>query len=303
VLAGRIDCRSRQAARGPSRPEAKSFWITMNGSSPSARERRRGERASEAGSSVAKPRDRWRVPSKPVGSRERIGLGAPVEGRRFGSGKSSSLTRGRRKRSWFLASARGQHSGRLRGATGSVRGRTSASRMVENAKPGWRRQKGGARICPRRKANRAVYGSAEAGGAPSSARPAGVGLSQDGPTSHGRTGPLRKKGEGKHPAVSAAQATRPEVERSTGARVESRLQRSERGIFSAPSRGAERQTKVARGSTMRRRVLTGRARTHRAKRVRGLSRERNRERGGLRSIARSRSNRRKAPWAHGWRCL
>lgn len=62
VLAGRIDCRSRQAARGPSRPEAKSLWITMGGSSPSARERRRGERASEAGSSVAKPRDRWRAP-------------------------------------------------------------------------------------------------------------------------------------------------------------------------------------------------------------------------------------------------
>lgn len=62
VLAGRIDCRSRQAARGPPRPEAKSLWITMGGSSPSARERRRGERASEAGSSVAKPRDRWRAP-------------------------------------------------------------------------------------------------------------------------------------------------------------------------------------------------------------------------------------------------
>jgi hypothetical protein len=44
---------------------------------------------------------------KPVESRERIDLGAPVEGRRFGSGKSSSLTRGRRKRSWFLESVRG----------------------------------------------------------------------------------------------------------------------------------------------------------------------------------------------------
>lgn len=106
VLAGRIDCRSRQAARGPSRPEAKSLWITMDGSSPTARERRRGERASEAGSSVAKPRDRWRAPSKPVGSRQRVDLGAPVEGRRFGSGKSSPLTRGRRKRSWFLESVR-----------------------------------------------------------------------------------------------------------------------------------------------------------------------------------------------------
>lgn len=67
VLAGRIDCRSRQAARGPSRPGAKSSRTTMNGSSPSARERRRGERASEAGSSVAKPRDRWRAPSNQSG--------------------------------------------------------------------------------------------------------------------------------------------------------------------------------------------------------------------------------------------
>lgn len=155
----------------------------------------------------------------------------------------------------------------------------------------------------RRKANRDVYGSAEAGGAPSSARPAGVGLSQDGPAPHGRTRRHRKVEKGKHPAVSAAQAARPEVERSTGARVECRLQKSERGIFSAPSRGAARQTEVARSSTLRRRVLTRHARTHRATRVRGLSRERNWERGGLRSIARSRSNRRKAPWAHGWRCL
>lgn len=213
------------------------------------------------------------------------------------------MTRGRWQRFWFLASVRGSRFGRLRGATGSVRGRTSASRMAEKARPRWRRQKAVPGSAPRRKANRDVYGSAKAGGAPSSARPAGVGLSQDGPASHGRTRLVRKNGKGKHPAVSAAQATRPEVERSTGARVESRLQRSERSIFSAPSRGAERQTEVARSSTLRWRVLTGRARTHRATRVRGLSRERNRERGGLRSIARSRSNRRKAPWAHGWRCL
>jgi len=176
--------------------------------------------------------------------------------------------------------------------------------MAENARPRRRRQRGGARISTRRKANRAVYGSAEAGGAPSSARPAGVGLSQDGPASHGRIQPaLQEEGRRSILRSAPAQATRPEVERSTGARVEGRLQRSERGIFSAPSRGAARQTEVARSSTLRRRVLTRHARTHRATRVRGLSRERNRERGGLRSIARSRSNRRKAPWAHGWRCL
>jgi len=146
VLADRIDCRSRQAARGPSRPKAKSFRTTMKGSSPSARERRRGERASEAGSSVAKPRDRWRAPSKPVGSRERIDLGAPVEGRRFGSGKSSPFDEGAAEAVLVPRKCPGfTDSGRLRGATGSVRGRTSASRMAENAKPRWHRQRGG---CP-----------------------------------------------------------------------------------------------------------------------------------------------------------
>jgi len=123
----------------PFTPEDEESSDHDDGSSPSARERRRGERASEAGSSVAKPRDRWRVPTKPVGSRERIDLGAPVEGRRFGSGKSSSLTRGRRKRSWLLESVR--VSGLLRGATGSVRGRTSASCMAEKARPRWYRRK------------------------------------------------------------------------------------------------------------------------------------------------------------------
>jgi hypothetical protein len=77
-----------------------------NGSSFSARERWRGERASEAGSSVAKPRDRWRAPTQPEGSRERVFSGALVEGRRSGSGKSPPLTWGRRKRLWFLSSTR-----------------------------------------------------------------------------------------------------------------------------------------------------------------------------------------------------
>lgn len=45
----------------------------------------------------------------------------------------------------------------------------------------------------------------------------------------------------------------------------SRLQRSERGIFSAPSKGAARQTKTARSSTERRRTWTGCVRALRAK--------------------------------------
>jgi len=68
-------------------------------------------------------------------------LGSTCRGKALRIGKVVLFDEGRRKRSWFLVSTRGENSGRLRGATGSVRGRTSASRMVENAKPRWRRQK------------------------------------------------------------------------------------------------------------------------------------------------------------------
>lgn len=172
----------------PFTPEDEESSDHDDGSSPSARERRRGERASEAGSSVAKPRDRWRVPSKPVEPREWVGLGAPVEGRRFGSGKSSSLTRGRRKRSWLLESVRGlpralagRDRERQRSDVSLVHGRKSQAEVAPS--------EGGARHPPSRKARRAVHGSAEAGGAPSSARPAGAGSPQGGPASHGRTRP------------------------------------------------------------------------------------------------------------------
>lgn len=72
-----------------------------------------------------------------------------------------------------------------------------------------------------------------------------------------RTGEPYLHGYGKHPAVSAAQVARSEVERSTGARVVSRLQRSERSIFSAPSRRAARQTEVGRSSAKRPHALDG----------------------------------------------
>jgi len=138
-----------------------------------------------------------------------------------------------------LRKAVGRDRERQRSDVSLVRGR---KRQAEVAPP-----EGGARICHSPKGEQRRVRSAKAGGAPSSARPAGVGLSQDGPASHGRTGTLRKKGKGKHPAVSAAQATRPEVERSTGARVESRLQRSERGIFSAPIEGSREANRGCTG--------------------------------------------------------
>jgi hypothetical protein len=244
----------------PFTPEDEESSDHDDGSSPSARERRGGERASEAGSSVAKPRDRWRVPSKPVEIARAVRLGNTCRWKALRIGKVVPLTRGRRKRSWLLESVR--VSGLLRGATGSVRGRTSASRMAENARPRWHRQKAAPGIHRAERRGEAVHGSAEAGGAPSSARPAGAGSPQGG-SGVARENPTL--GSGKHPAVSAARAARPEVERSTGARVVSRLQRSERSIFSATSRGAARQTEVVRGSTERRRASTGRVRTLRAK--------------------------------------
>jgi hypothetical protein len=130
------------------------------GSSSPARERREGERAPEAESSVAKPRDRWRVPtpsccasgelgegccasgqpSRESGresgtlSRERLRkrsflrrdakappLGALVEERRPEPGKSSPLTGWRWKRLWCsLASGRSSGSDGMRQRTSEV---------------------------------------------------------------------------------------------------------------------------------------------------------------------------------------
>ena len=113
-------------------------------------------------------------------------------------------------------------------------------------------------------------------------------MPQGGLALHGRT---RALGLGKHPAVSAARAARPEVERFTGARVVCRLQRSARSIFSVPSRGAARQTEVVRSSAGRPFVSTGRTGTLRAKgcedfranvtgNAKGFARSRGRDRTG-----------------------
>jgi hypothetical protein len=103
VLAGRIGCRSRQAALGPSRPRAKSSWFTTSGLA-----------ASRESVEVANER---RKPNRRRQSRE-IGGGSPittgssrkrpcwrhsVDGRRSGPGKSLSLTRGRWQRFWLFA--------------------------------------------------------------------------------------------------------------------------------------------------------------------------------------------------------
>jgi hypothetical protein len=184
-----IDCRSRQAARGPSRPGAKSTWITGVGLA-SPRESAGGVKERR------KPNRRWQ--SREIGggfpqtggSRERPSWEHSVERRRSGSGKSSSLTRGRRKRSWFLAKRPAKSRVASGGATGSVRGSiaSSARGRQRQARVG----PSDRRIPGTHQAERqggAVCDSAEAGGVPSSMRPAGVGLPQGGLASHGRTRP------------------------------------------------------------------------------------------------------------------
>jgi hypothetical protein len=281
----RIDCRSRQAARGPSRPRAKSPRNTSNGSSHSARERRRGERAPEAGSSVAKPRDRWRVPSKPVEVREHSGLGAPVDGRRFGSGKSSSLTRGRRKRSWLLAS--------VRSSTPDGYGARQGASEVGRQPCAWSKtpRQGGPPVPgeARHPASReASWGRARIGRSWRRAvkrGPAGVGLPQGGPASHGRTRPS-PVGEASCDQRSASCAPGSRAIHGCSCRGsiaevgEKHLLRSGRG----EPRGKPRRSGVARSGEASRRDAPSAS----GERVRGLSRERNREREGLRSIARSR---------------
>lgn len=85
------------------------------------------------------------------------------------------------------------------------------------------------------------------GTAPSSALYLGLGRRKAGWRRSCRRAPARVVA-----AVGEAKATRSGITRSTGARVVSRLQKSARSIFLTPSRGAERQTEEARGSTSRR---------------------------------------------------
>jgi hypothetical protein len=76
--------KSTGGARPPS-PMREEHVDNEGRSSPEARERHRGERAPEAGSSVAKRRERWRALHLiGNGGRESAHQGAPVDGRRLG---------------------------------------------------------------------------------------------------------------------------------------------------------------------------------------------------------------------------
>jgi len=158
-----------------------------DGSSPSARECRRGERASEAGSSVAKPRNRWRVPNKPVGLRERHDQGATCRGKALRIGKIILLDErvveailAPRKRPGDRVAA-GCDRERQRSDVSLVPGRQSQAEVASLASF--------ARISRAERQTRTVYGPTEAGDAPSSACPAGAGSPQGGLATHGRTRP------------------------------------------------------------------------------------------------------------------
>jgi hypothetical protein len=89
----------------------------------------------------------------------------------------------------------------------------------------------------------------EAGGCAVKRTPPGAGSSQDGLAPQVAAGSASFR---RRQAVGEAQAARSGIRRSTGARIVSWLQKSVRSIFLARSRGAERRTEEARGSTQRR---------------------------------------------------
>jgi len=138
-----------------------------------------------------------------------------------------------------------------RGATESVRGTSPTWHAVDNAAARWQPP---LCVCPRLHPHRSATGRErewseipKLGTAPSSALYLGPGRRKTGwRRSRSRVSARRVA------AVGEAQAPRSGIRRSTGARVVSRLQKSARSIFLTPSRGAERQTENARGSTSRR---------------------------------------------------
>jgi hypothetical protein len=103
-------------------------------SSPSMREHRRGESASEAGSSAAKPRDRWRA--HPRAWRESAAGGASVEERRSGSGKLSHVDDAGGQNDLGCSNRPHSRCGRKEERHGASEVDPTAPVMAENATPG-----------------------------------------------------------------------------------------------------------------------------------------------------------------------
>ena len=200
---------------------------------------------------MAKRRQRWRVVNQfwKWIARKRVQT-ALVGRRRLGPGKSSSLTRGRRKRFWRLAPAPSFCSGAAWGATGGVRDHSRGSAREENPRTG----RGSSRTSDapafeRMQARNTVPRGVEAVPAPSSAGQPGPASSQDGAASHGRS--VRFTPSAKH---LAAAWRKPRARKSSDPRVLVSLvgcrSRGEASCSSA-TRGAARQTERRRDSTGR----------------------------------------------------
>jgi len=213
------------------------------------------------------------------------------------------LTRGGGSGSGSSRASSGENRAASRGATGSVRGRSSALRVADKAKPGWHRPIKGREpddrkaerrsgvVCERPKLEARRQARAQPG---SDCRKV-----------------VRRRTKATFPSretdavcgqcsASCALGNRTvhgcSCRESIAEVGEKHLLRVTRG----EPRGKPRWHGVARSGRL---SLNGMERNASGERVRGLSRERNRDREGLRSIARSRSNRRKAPWAQVRRSL
>jgi hypothetical protein len=143
VLAGRIGCRSRQAAFGPSRPRAKSSWITTSGLASSresdevANERRKPNRrrqSREIGGGSPKTQEHAKAILQETLCRWKVlwaGKAAVVDAMAVAAALAP------RKSLGFQVE---------RGATGSARGRSSAPHAVENTAVERRRLRADARL-------------------------------------------------------------------------------------------------------------------------------------------------------------
>ena len=269
VLADRIGCRSRQAARGHSRPCAKSAWTTRDGlasgreSAHGVKERRKPARPRQSGGygGGLSTYRKWRARKRSPGSTCRWKASRAEPSRPFwraGDGSGPGLRRKSDGSNLVGRPRETENGGVDRGRQRSVaqlhrrRKRSGGAGTRERAprrfapREGTRRQY---RAEPDQSWSRAVKREANRGriverwsGAMQDERSLAFGVSAPGTAS------------GRACGVSATQVVRSVIERFTGARIVSRLQKSVRSIFFAPLRGAERQTEAARDSAGRRPV-------------------------------------------------
>jgi hypothetical protein len=108
VLVDRFGCRSRHAARGPSRPQVKSLRIQSVGLATRCESNSSWRKSAGSRVPAAKPGDRWRAPNQSSPRESGSSREHNVDGRRSGPEKLSSLTRWRSKRFWFLARGSGR---------------------------------------------------------------------------------------------------------------------------------------------------------------------------------------------------